>query len=866
MKLGNKNVRYAVVVKNGHKREVVGAKTGNKEVIYNKPKETIRIKNNGSDNAITLYNKDTKGSYIVKDTDKNISDYCWITNNKEITIPADEEITTHLQTANKGLSYIPNGNFEVSDWSNCDGTKLVNAFHHTETNDSNKQYFDSKGLTKVPEQWPVGCTSVAYALKNSGITEIPNWSNLKDTCTIATEAIAGTTINDLKIDNLKNNLNVVTKANKFLNNVKLENFTFSPYSHEFYDLYTTLKSTCVEHTDFFGASKPTYTVKFKHNDGDKEAYVIHPDLMYIPEDWGGFSNDELTGFVDNVEVDQDCSKLMNITKRARWSLSTYGNDYYTITNNKIENFIDFYSSTVIVVEMSGYGQTHYYVFDKNTPNLDCSNVHLFDMNPGSGKQVEIYFNDDKASLKPFIPNGVEFTYKIHVFMKTDPYTSVEAGTNIVNNGIGPYWEGTIKEGTNDLTNTTLNPGSFKECFLSDGSVYEGKFIIEKPVEEDFDIANARIVNITHNETTDIISWNTVVLIDNEDQYIDNTEGVSWTYEYNNVVTPLDTNRLDVSSWNDGSYNIIIRACKNDKTTSPYNFNFTIKGYDTFWPADLMLMQFEGELTEQLIWHISKKLNGSDEYTNIDESISKSSIWLYKANSENVYEGYNIKGKTSNSTNITTNNFSIADEYYTSGKYRIDVCVYSKADNNKYPERGVISAYLTKKSSAETWTTTEITNNNIPFIVYTPNRNINISSYSFFSTDARSMSNTVLKIIGQYDDSLDGYTTGKYKTVAVCDESINITNFIDDEGNAIIEHKLSLKNNLTLNANTTYLFGAAIEQWNSPTNILCLGSEHSTYQITGISPHVLKDTTNSQWLSWGTVDENIGTCSLEIEEI
>lgn len=864
MKLGNTDVRYAIVVKNGHKREVIGARTVNKEVTYTKPKETIRIKNNGSTNTLTLYNKDTKGSYIIKDADKNVSDYDWLTASKEVVIPAGEEITTHLQTANESLGYIPEGNFEVTDWSNCD--KLVNAFHHTTNSESNTQYFDSKGLTKVPEQWPVGCTSVAFALKNSGINTIPDWTNLKETCTVATEAIAGTTIEDLKINNLKNSLQVTTKANKFLNNVKIENFEFKSYTHEFYDLYDALKSTCTEHTDFFGSSKPVYTVKFKHNDGNKEAYVIHPDLMYIPTDWGGFADDTLVGYVDNVSVDKNYTKLSNFTKRVCWSLSNYGDEYYTITNNKIENFIDFYTSSVIVVEMSGYGQTHYYVFDKDAPHLDCDNVHLFDINPASGKDVEIYFNDDKASIQLHVPNGTEFTYKIHVFMKTNPNTTIEVGTNTVINGTGPYWEGEVAEGTNTLTNAVLKPGTFKECFLEDGSVYENSFIIEKPVEETFDITNARIINITHDQNTDIINWQTVVQIDGEDQYIDNTEGVSWTYDYNGSTTALSENKLDVSSWPDGTHTISIRACKDNKTSSAYSFEFTIKSWETFWPEELVTLQFEENLVDKFKWHVLKKLNDSAEYTNIDDSLSKSSISLCKKNAEGVFAAFNIKGRSTNSQDITTNEFSIADDYYTPGEYSLDVCVYSKADNNKYPASGVITAKLVKNSTNETWQSNTITNNNVPFIVYTtPNRTISIKSYSFFSTDARSMSNSVLKIIGQYVEDSDGHTTGKYKTVATCDESIKATNFIDADGNAIFEHKLTLTNDLTLQANTKYMFGAAIEQWNSPTNILCLGSEHGTYQVDGVSPHVLVDTVNGAWQEWGTVDEALSTCSLAIEE-
>lgn len=469
MRFGDKKARYAVLNYNGNLREVVGAVFDSSQAEYTKPDNDsinygkIGIKNNDTDTDITLYDNGTNGSYIQKNDNKVVKTYGWLESESNINVASNYTIWTHGQSINNKIAYIPNGNFEIVNWNKCTGTDLKSAFYQT-----NKE---SKGLKKVPNSWPTGCTSVAYSLKNTGITNIPSWTNLS-TCTDVREAIAGTTIDDLKIDTMIDGLSSAINAKKLLNNVKVNKDLYFD-ERKFYEIYNSLKDQLTNAEDFFG-SKSAYTVKYWFTDlnGDS-AWVIPSTLIYIPSEWGGCKGDEIIGSINNdidVETQDPIVTPISLhvnTKYCRWDISKYGSDYKAVTNNVISSFVDFYSSCRFIAKCVhiGSGTTYYYDGKDAENHFETFNGNNF-----------IYWNIGKALMLPG-----EYEWTIYMFMPNNPNAIIQ-----------PEFK----------DNGSITPGDYYQVYNKDGKNYTGTFIVP-----DVDVSLSNVVLEDWDEERSSFTWN-----------------------------------------------------------------------------------------------------------------------------------------------------------------------------------------------------------------------------------------------------------------------------------------------------------------------------------------------------------------------
>ena len=451
MRYGDKKARYAILNYNGNMREVIGAYFSDNSVEYTKPEEKLKIKNNdNSTTEITLYDKNTKsGSYIVKNDNKHVSNYGWISN-EPINVNSGNTIITHGQTnINSGttrMALMTDGDFEIVDWKNCSGDSLKQGFQN------------STGLTKVPDTWPDSCTGLAYCLKNcTNLHDIPSWENLV-TCKDVREAIAGLSVNDLKIDTMLTGLINVTNAGKLLNNVKINKDMLND-DEQFYRLYAVMKDKCNSHSDVFGARSdgiPKYTVKYWYEDseGNKE-YVIPFNLLYVPSEWGGFDGDNVVAHVNRCVADA-CGLHYN-SRYIRWDLTIYDSDaqkYYTVTNKVIRQFVDFYSSAFVIVENTGAGQSHCYIPSDNAVT---------------------WFSDGRP-----IPVTGKFTAKVHLYLKNNPDATV---TPVIVAG---------------ETTDTIDVGDYHEVFRADGTVFSIDYTIG--------INSTCNVEFAFNSATNAVIW------------------------------------------------------------------------------------------------------------------------------------------------------------------------------------------------------------------------------------------------------------------------------------------------------------------------------------------------------------------------
>lgn len=455
MNLGPNKIRYGVTKVDGNMRQVIGAKVGaGSPVYYTEPVVKLGIKNNGETNTLTLYSGTTlpKGSYIIKDESLNVYYWGWISGDV-IEVPADTIVWTHEQTnGNSGsgsrLANIPSGTFEVVEWDNCTGGTLKQGF------------MNSLGLTKVPDNWPSNCDSIAYCFKGcTNLHDIPSWENLR-TCKDVREAIAGLTINDLKISTMRTGLVGATNAGKLLNNVKIDNDMLS-VDDQFYYVYKDMLPNCTSHTDVFGArnnSRPVYTVKYKYTDSTgKTEYVIPYNLLFVPADWGGFSGDNVNAHVIGANADA-CGFSWN-GRYIRWDLSVYATEtekFYTVTNKLISENVDFYSSAFAIVENTGAGQSHCYIPEMNTNN--------------------VAWNSDGSP----IPVVGKFVVKMHLYLKNSPDATVTPSV--------------IKGETED----TIDVGDYTEVFTTNGTVFTREFTIG--------INSTCNVEFAFNSTTNAVTW------------------------------------------------------------------------------------------------------------------------------------------------------------------------------------------------------------------------------------------------------------------------------------------------------------------------------------------------------------------------
>lgn len=620
MNLGPNKIRYGVTKVDGNMRQVIGAKVGaGSPVYYTEPVVKLGIKNNGETNTLTLYSGTTlpKGSYIIKDESLNVYYWGWISGDV-IEVPADTIVWTHEQSnANSGtarLASIPDGDFEIVEWSNCSGDILKQGFQN------------STGLTKVPDTWPDSCTGLAYCLKNcTNLHDIPSWENLTS-CKDVREAIAGLTINDLKIDTMLTGLINVTNAGKLLNNVKIDKDMLND-DEQFYRLYAVMKDKCNSHADVFGARSsgiPKYTVKYWYEDseGNKE-YVIPFNLLYVPSEWGGFEGDNVVAHVNRCVA--DACGLHYRSRYIRWDLSVYDSDsqkYYTVTNKVIRQFVEFYSSAFAIVENTGAGQSHCYI-----PSDDNAVTWFSDGSPIPviGKftaKVHLYLkNNPDATVTPFIVAGettdtidvgdyhevfradgtvftidytiginstcnVEFafdslsnkvTWDINLPCGDDKSVNVNAdvGTQTLNiyDASGQYliytYTGTDCE---FIPENTLNPGTYLLNLTSVSSVDDSQsvviesreFVVPEPPVEPIDITTATIEFNPYTPGDTEITWTTYAMVDGVktaiDSYIQSsTDNGRYVYAMGSYTGFVKTNSFSLDGVEPGTYVFVVNA-------------------------------------------------------------------------------------------------------------------------------------------------------------------------------------------------------------------------------------------------------------------------------------------------------------------
>lgn len=360
MKFGDKKVRYAVL--NG--REVIGAKLNGETTMYEKPIQKLAIKNNGStDTGLVVYDAYTKdGSFIVKDKSNTVTNFDWIltatsaaakdgttTGGTSTTVPANATIYTHEQTPitccvfdsqtvtsikpYPTLAYIPNGNFEITDWSQCENHDLDGAF------------CNSSGLKKVPNKWPENCKSLRYALFNAGVTELPpQWnSHPTDISFVAFNERNKTALTTIPPwDGLDQCENMFCA---FEHNQNIQNFSFEGLADlgskklkncswcfndciikqdlydqdaEFLNVYRGFKNVPTARC-FWGDASRKMVIKYEHTTSDGELHQVCPSsLLDVPQEFGGartLLRNGVTGrMANNTTVNATYIQLPNVIR------------------------------------------------------------------------------------------------------------------------------------------------------------------------------------------------------------------------------------------------------------------------------------------------------------------------------------------------------------------------------------------------------------------------------------------------------------------------------------------------------------------------------------------------------------------------
>lgn len=87
------------------------------------------------------------------------------------------------------------------------------------------------------------------------------------------------------------------------------------------------------------------------------------------------------------------------------------------------------------------------------------------------------------------------------------------------------------------------------------------------------------------------------------------------------------------------------------------------------------------------WSVEKKLNGSDTFTDVTDSLLKTDFWSYKLDDNNEWIGYDTGVNTP--IKAPTRELSLAGDEHPDGTYRLSIRVHSKnADASYYPTKKV----------------------------------------------------------------------------------------------------------------------------------------------------------------------------------
>lgn len=849
MQYGDKKVRYAVIEKDGHLREVVGAQYNSKSETYTntQPKALVKIKNNGTTaNDITLTDTGTNGSYIIKNDSKYVSNFGWIDTNA-VSIPSGETIATNGQSSasDKNIVTGNDGQFEITDWSNCKDDELGTAFR------------GAKCIKIIPSDWPnTNITSLYRTLAGITIDKIPNWTNTNSVLD-ARELFNGTTINDdLKIDGMIANLSAVTQVKKFLNNCIINKYSYTEGDFKFYSLYKSLlpkiksitnAAACFGGTQYDKETQTytdsyNYAVKFKYTDSTgQSANVIPPDLMYIPKEWGGFEHNTFA----YVSIDDSTFSNLGLTitdAHLDWNLGSYKTLKYSDSKWIISDNRDFYDSTNIVVECinENTSETNFVIIDKYGSKV-ITWPDTLDVDDTYTIKIHVYLENPDSKSKPSISGGKIVTDWHEYYLKSD---AEYRGTDGVytRTGLVPY----------DAVSYDIT-----KCTIIVDTVETHDESINWQVN---DLNGTRIDNGPNPPDYYIVTLTNI-----------SSESIVYTYTATTSVTvPLysipegtctDAEGKNVTLIPDGSYQLNIKAYKNDDNCEK-NSTITVEDYVSYW-ADTIIVQDEDAAAEYIFkWTVKKLIN--DEYVDVMDSYKYATFWMYKWNTETeTWEGYSHGYKSPTSEN----EISIAPDRFEDGKYKLEFRVFSQCHDNSYYPAGKnpdgsrkMEIFIIEKYTAATYSkTTESKTDNGTFALgvyfaepttingfyyWTVNADITTQTPSCWiaqQTDASSTGTQTLKTIAQNGTNLELVgveTTGCYTTD---NEEIKKVNF-------------KITNGVTLDAGYYLFCGRRYYQWNWHDEPFIKCSDESKYKngiIFEVSEWALKPV-GEYWRAHGNI--------------
>jgi len=686
MQYGDKTVRYAVIEKDGHLREVIGASyTDGKSVKMKnnykekQPKPLVEIKNNGTTaNDITLTDIGTNGSYIVKNNNHYVSAFGKI-DSSTVSIPGGETVWTHGQQSDYDDNIVVgnNGQFEVKDWSNCKADALGSAFRN------------AKCIKIVPDSWPTdeGESTVTKLYRTfAGITldNIPDWK-YTDKVTDIREMLNGTTINgDLKIDSMIENLTSVTTVKKLLNNCTINDYSYTGGEYKFYNLYKQLKKTVADAdaSACFGGTQydkdsGTYTDSYKYacrfnytDPSGATGVVIPPDLIYIPPEWGGFLH-RAYGYVVINDADFKDSQITINDVHINWGLA---NGYKTIkqSNNNwnISTYRDFYLSVYYVLinecDRAGAHHKHYYANSSGTKTFSWGGMNL--------------------------PKDTEYTLTVMVFLPAPGSTNPPHTENdqIVLN----------EDGEIDT--------DYIEVFLAPNAEYRdenGRYVRTGmiPVVTQYDITKCTIAYTSLNQGDENITWTVSdadgVRVDNSSNPPDNYEVVltsgstSYTYTVTSAAAPLysipagvcvDGDGNTVTDIPDGTYDISITAYKGDDSCNTSG-TITVKNwvkYDNTCEVNAVVD------TANKTWTIHV-IKDDEDVTSSMADTNSMIVWLYNTDTgERVVPSFYMPSTMYDLTEKNVIDLTKITE--TPGTYRIDLSQVRSKSGWYFPTSGAIS--------------------------------------------------------------------------------------------------------------------------------------------------------------------------------
>lgn len=865
MQYGENKVRYAVVEKDGHLREVIKGYYENLTADYkkNQPKPLVEIKNNGTTaNDITLTDIGTNGSYIVKNNNNYVSAFGKI-DSSTVSIPGGETVWTHGQQSDYDDNIVTgnNGQFEVKDWSNCKADALGSAFRN------------AKCIKIVPNSWPTDdneSTVTKLYRTFAGITldNIPDWK-YTDKVTDAREMLNGTTINgDLKIDSMIENLTSVTTGKKLLNNCTINDYSYTGGEYKFYNLYKQLKKT-VANADAaacFGGTQydkdsGTYTdsynyaCRFNYTDpSGVTGVVIPPDLMYIPQEWGGFLH-RAYGYVTINDSDFKDSQMTINDVHINWGLASgYKTIKETNKNWNISTYRDFYSSVyyVLINECDWAGAHHkrYYANSGRTKTFSWGEMNL--------------------------PIDTEYTLTVMVFLPAPGSTNPPHTENdqIVLN----------EDGEIDT--------DYIEVFLAPNAEYRdenGRYVRTGmvPVVTSYNIEDCTITykNVAQGDTE--ITWTVSdaegVRVDNgsnpPDSYnITLTTGTT-VYTYASTTTPTvplydipagsctDADGNDITNIPDGTYSISITANK-DQDSCNKTGTINVKNWVVYDNTCNIVINTD---ISTFTWTV-KVYRGTEDVTSSMIDTNSMSVWLYKEGTSGQYVPAFRLPNTA--YELTANNvIKLKNITEDPGVYRINVSQVTSKNGWYIPTKGA-SEYSDPLTivdpSVKTFTKVASGNGNAIYMQVTKTTLLHgfyVWSAPVDTTQSSGSFAWIAKHTNTSSTGSESLTTIAYDGINLEFAGVEYTKpdgyYESDTGDIIKKVNFKIKNDdgyITLEPGF-YMFSCKrVSNWNwsdGPWFECSDPTAFTTGVIYNVNQNACAKTIGTAWQSWGDAITNIG---------